>query len=136
MKIDAYLSFEGRAEEAIQFYQKVLGAEVLMQMRFKEAPPEVTAQMGPGSGDKIMHAALRIGDSTVMASDGHCTGKGSFHGIALSLTLKDEAEVQRRYAALAEGGQAQLAPHKTFFAHSFGMLADKFGVQWMVIAPL
>lgn len=136
MHIDAYLSFEGRAEEAINFYRKALGAEVVMLMRFKEAPPEVTAQMAPGSADKIMHAALRIGDSMVMLSDGHCTGQNAFKGVSLSMTAKDEAEVQRRYAALAEGGQAQLPPHKTFFAHCFGMLADRFGVQWMVIAPL
>lgn len=135
MKIEPYLSFEGRCEEAIEFYRKALGAEVTMLLRFKEAPPEVTSQMSPGSGDKVMHASLRIGETTLLASDGHCTGKGSFHGVSLSLTAKDEADAQRRFAALAEGGQVQLALHQTFFARCFGMLADRFGVQWMVIVP-
>jgi PhnB protein len=135
MKIDAYLSFEGRCEEAIHFYRKALGAEVEMLMRFREAPPEAQANMTPGTGDKVMHASLRIGDSTVMLSDGYCTGSSSFKGISLSLTVRDEAEAEQRYAALAEGGQAQLPLHKSFFARSFGMVADRFGVQWMVIAP-
>lgn len=135
MKIDAYISFEGRCEEAIQFYRQALGAQVLMQMRFKEAPPEAQAQMTPGTGDKVMHASLSVGESTLMMSDGMCTGKGVFKGVSLSLTVRDEDEAQRRYAALAEGGQAQLPLHKTFFARSFGMVADRFGVQWMVIAP-
>ncbi|HZR35989.1 MAG TPA: VOC family protein [Nevskia sp.] len=136
MKIDAYLSFEGRCDEAIAFYRKALGAEVAMLMRFKEAPPEVVSQMAPGSLDKVMHAALSIGDSTVMMSDGYCTGKSVFQGISLSLTVKDEAEAKRRYEALAEGGNASLPLHQTFFARSFGMVTDRLGIQWMVIAPV
>jgi PhnB protein len=136
MHIDPYLSFEGRAEEAINFYRKALQAEVVMLMRFKEAPPEAQAQMAPGTGEKVMHASLRIGESTLMLSDGYCTGSSAFKGISLSLTVRDEAEAEQRYAALAEGGQAQLPLHKTFFARSFGMVADRFGVQWMVIAPV
>ena len=136
MNIEPYLSFEGRCQEAIDFYSKALGAEVIMLMRFKEAPPEVVGQMSPGSADKVMHAALRIGGSTVLASDGHCTGKGTFQGISLSLTAKNEAEAKKCYDALAEGGQATLPLHQTFFARSFGMVTDRLGVQWMVIVPV
>ena len=137
MKIDAYLNFDGRCEEAINFYRKALGAEVGMLLRFKEAPPEAQAQMTPGTGEKVMHAALSVGESTLLMSDGHCTGaQGVFKGISLSLTVQDEAEAQQRYAALAEGGQAQLPLHQSFFARSFGMVADRFGVQWMIIAPI
>jgi PhnB protein len=134
MKVEAYLSFEGRAAEAIEHYRKALGAEVIMQMLFKEAPPEV--QASPESANKVMHAALKIGESSVLVSDGQCSGKGVFQGISLSLTVKDEAEAERRYAALAEGGKALMPLSKTFFARSFGMVADRFGVQWMVIAPI
>jgi PhnB protein len=136
MKIDAYISFEGRCEEAINFYRQALGAQVAMLLRFKEAPPEAQANMTPGTGEKIMHATLGIGESTLLMSDGMCTGKGVFKGVSLSLTVQDEDEAQRRYAALAEGGQAQLPLHKSFFARSFGMVADRFGVQWMIIAPV
>lgn len=133
MKAEPYLSFEGRANEAIEHYRKAVGAEVILLHRFKEAPPEM--QASPESADKVMHAALRIGETTVLVSDGQCSGKGVFQGISLSLTVKDEAEAQRCYGALAEGGKALMPLHKTFFARSFGMIADRFGVQWMVIAP-
>jgi PhnB protein len=136
MKVEAYLSFEGRAGEAIEYYRKALGAEVILQMLFKEAPPEVQVQISPESAGKVMHAALQIGDSTILLSDGQCSGKSTFQGISLSLTVKDEAEAERRYAALAEGGKTVLPLHKPFFAKSFGIVADRFGVQWMLIAPV
>ena len=134
MKIEAYLSFEGRADEAIEFYRKALGAEVTMLMRFKEAPVE--AQVTPESKDKVMHASLRIGESQLLMSDGYCSGKSSFQGTSLSLTVKDEAEAEQRFKALSDGGKVVLALHKSFFARSFGIVADRFGVQWMVIAPV
>ena len=133
MQVQPYLSFEGRCEEAINFYRNALGAEVIMMMRFKEAPDQ--SMMTPGTGEKIMHASLRIGDSTVMASDGHCMGKATFQGISLSLTLANDAEAKRLFDALANGGQVQMPLAKTFFATSFGMVADKFGVAWMVYVP-
>jgi len=135
MFINPYLSFEGRCQEAIDFYGRALGAKVEMLMRFKEAPPEAQAQMAPGNGDKVMHASLKIGDTSVMLSDGYCTGKSVFQGISLSLTVKDEAEAKKHYDALAEGGQAIVPLHQSFFARSFGMVADRLGVQWMIIAP-
>jgi len=133
MQIQPYLFFEGRAEEAAEFYKAKLGAEVTMLMRNKDAPEKPPPGMlPPGSENKVMHMALRIGDTTVLASDGSCKGKPNFQGISLSLTVKDAAEAAKVFAALAAGGQVQMPLGKTFFSPSFGMVADKFGVGWMV----
>lgn len=132
MPISPYLMLDGRCEEAIEFYKKNLGATVKNLMRFKEAPPE--ANCAPTAAEKIMHACLDIGGSQVMASDGSNTGKAEFKGISLTLEVKDEAEADKMFAALSEGGQVQMPLAKTFFAKKFGMVADKFGVSWMVIA--
>lgn len=133
MRVEPYLSFEGRCDEALAFYRKAVSAEVTMLMRFKEAPDQ--SMMSPGSGDKVMHAAVKIGNSVVMASDGMNTGKADFHGIALTITADNDADAKRVFGALSEGGQVNMPLTKTFFASSFGMLADKFGVGWMVITP-
>lgn len=137
MQVQPYLFFEGRTEEAIDFYRKVLGAEVTMLMRFKDSPPPTQPNAHPpGSADKVMHAALRIGDTVVMASDGNCSGKPNFQGVSLSLTAASDAEAERVFAALSEGGQVRMPLAKTFFASRFGMLADRFGLGWMiVVAP-
>jgi len=133
MQIQPYLFFEGRAEEAAEFYKSKLGAEVTMLMRNKDAPEKPPPGMlPPGSENKVMHMALRIGDTTVLASDGSCKGKPNFQGISLSMTVKDEAEAKKVFAALSEGGQVQMPLGKTFFSPSFGMVADRFGVSWMV----
>lgn len=129
--IEPYLFFDGRCEEAIEFYRKNLGAEVEMMMRFKENPEP--GYNPPGSGEKVMHASIRIGESRVMVSDGQCAGKPSFQGFSLSLTAADEKEADRLFAALAEGGKVQMPMAKTFFSPRFGMVADRFGVSWMVI---
>ena len=134
MQVQPYLFFDGRCEEAIEFYKKALGAKIEMMMRFKESPePPPPDMCPPGSEDKIMHSALRIGDTTVMASDGRAQGKPKFEGFALSINAKDEAEADRTFAALAEGGKVQMPLEKTFFAKRFGMVADRFGVGWMII---
>ena len=134
MQIQPYLFFDGRCDEAIEFYRRALGAEVTMLMRFKESPDPESAPAG--GADKVMHASLRIGETTVMASDGHCLGKPDFQGFALSITLPDETQVERIYAALADGGKVQMPLAKTFFSSRFGMVADRFGVSWMVyVAP-
>jgi PhnB protein len=130
MQVQPYLFFEGRCEEAVEFYRRAVGAEVTMLMRYKDSPEP--AMCAPDSGDKVLHASLRIGDSTVLVSDGRCGGRPSFQGFSLSLTVRDDAQAQRRFAALAEGGQVQMALARTFFASSFGMVADRFGVLWMV----
>lgn len=140
MQVQPYLFFEGRTEEAIEFYKKALDARVEMVMRYKDGPPE----MGAGDeisktkrppADKVMHASFRIGDTQVMASDGECAGRPSFQGFSLSVTARDEAEAKRRFAALAEGGKVQQPLIKTFFSPAFGMVTDRFGVGWMVVVP-
>jgi PhnB protein len=134
MQIQPYLNFNGRCQEAIDFYKRALGAEVQMLMHFKDCPePQQSAMISPESKDKVMHAALKIGDTTVFASDGRCTGTASFQGISLSLSAKNEAEAQRLFGGLADGGQVQMPLAKTFFSPSFGMVADRFGVSWMVL---
>jgi PhnB protein len=134
MQIQPYVFFDGRCEEAIEFYGNAIGAKVEMMMRFKDAPPDTPAS--PEHAQKVMHAALRVGDTVVLASDGRCTGNPNFQGFALSLTAKDDAEAARLFEALGKGGQVQMPLSKTFFSSSFGMLADRFGVSWMVyVAP-
>ncbi len=136
MLVQSYLFFDGRCEEALEFYRKTLGAEVTMLMRFKDAPePHQPGMCPPGSENKVMHASFRIGDTTVMASDGRCQGKPSFQGFSLSLTAKNDAEAERLFGALSAGGQVVMPMAKTFFASRFGMAADRFGVSWMVIVP-
>jgi PhnB protein len=137
MRVETYLFFDGRCEEAIEFYKKVLGAEVTMLMRFKDSPePPQPGMIPPGSENKIMHVSFRVGDTTVMASDGRCTGQANFQGFSLSLTVANEAEADRKFAALADGGQVQMPLAKTFWSPRFGMVTDRFGVGWMVsVAP-
>ncbi len=137
MQVQPYLFFEGRSEEAVEFYRKALGAEVTMLMRFKDSPaPPEAGMCPPGAENKIMHVSFRIGDTTVLASDGRCQGRPGFQGFALSLTVANDAEADRRFAALADGGQVQMPLSKTFFSSRFGMVADRFGVSWMIyVAP-
>lgn len=134
MQVQPYLFFDGRCEEALEFYRKALGAEVTMLLRIKDSPePPPPDMCPPGSGNKVMHTSFRIGDTEVMASDGKCSGKPDFQGFSLSLTARDGAEGERLFAALADGGQVQQPLSKTFFSPLFGMVADRFGVSWMVI---
>ena len=132
MQVTPYLMFDGRTEEAIEFYKKAVGATVEMMMRFKDNPDK--SMCAPGAENKVMHSCLKIGDTAVMASDGRNTGKPDFKGISLSVNAKDEAHADQMFGALGEGGQVQMAMTKTFFAKRFGMVADKFGVSWMIIA--
>ena len=131
MQIQPYLFFDGRCEEALEFYRRALGAEVPVLMRWKDAPDPAMAM--PGAEDKIMHARFRVGETTVMASDGRSQGQPHFQGFALNLTAADEAEADRLFAAVGEGGQVQMPLAKTFFSPRFGMVADRFGVSWMVL---
>jgi PhnB protein len=137
MPIQPYLFFNGRCEEAIDFYKKALGAEVTMLMRFKDSPePPPPGAVPPGHETKVMHASFRIGDSEIMASDGCSDGTApAFQGFSLSLPARDEAEADRFFAALSEGGKVEMPLGKTFFSPRFGMVADRFGVNWMVIVP-
>ncbi len=134
--IQPYLFFGGRAEEAIDFYRRALGAEVEMMMRFKDSPePCPEGMVPPGSEGKIMHACIKIGGASVMASDGDCKSKPAFQGFSLSYTASDEKTADRVFNALGDGGQVQMPLNKTFFSPRFGMVADKFGVSWMVYVP-
>ena len=134
LMVQAYLFFDGRCEEAIEFYRKALGAEVDMLMRFKDSPePPQPGMHPPGSENKVMHANLRIGDTEIMASDGRCMGKPNFEGFALSIRVPTEAEADRRFTALGDGGKVQMPLAKTFFSPRFGMVTDRFGVLWMIL---
>jgi len=132
MQVQPYLFFDGRCEEALDFYKKTLGAKVDMLMRFKEAPDQ--SMVAPGSGEKVMHCAFCVGDTQVLASDGRCMGKPNFQGFALTITARDDAEAERLFGALGDGGQVQMPMSETFFASRFGMVADRFGASWMVLA--
>ena len=140
MLVQSYLFFNGRCEEAIAFYQKALGAQVTMKMRFKENPEPPSEGCGPDGGaipgENIMHASFKIGETEVMASDGMGTGQPEFKGFSLSLTAASDAEANRLFNALADGGKVEMPIMKTFYASSFGMVVDRFGVSWMVIKPL
>jgi PhnB protein len=132
MTIQPYLFFEGRCDEAISFYRKAVDAEIAMLMRYKDAPQ---GNACPGATpDKVMHATLRIGDATVMASDGNCSGKPNFEGFGLSLGAATDADANRLFGNLTEGGTVVTPLQKTFFASSFGMVRDRFGILWMVMA--
>lgn len=133
MTVQPYLSFEGRCEEAIEFYRKALGAEVQMLLRMKDSPdPYPPGMLPPGGEDKVLHSTLRIGDSTVMASDGECNGSPNFGGISLALSVSSDEEAARVFEALADGGQVTMPLSKTFFSSGFGLLTDRFGVSWMI----
>ncbi len=135
MNVQPYLSFEGRAQEALDFYKGAIGAKVDVVMHFKDAPPEMQSQMSPESKDKVMHAAFHIGDTQVMATDGQCSGKSVFSGISLTLNASSNGEAEKLFGALGQGGKVTMPMSETFFAHRFGMVADKFGVNWMVLNP-
>jgi PhnB protein len=135
MQVQPYLFFDGRCEEAIEFYKKTLGAKVEMMMRFKENPDkDKNPGCMPADDNKIMHASFKVGDTMVMGSDGMAAGgKPEFKGFSLTVSAKDEAEAEKTFAALSDGGKVEMPLTKTFFSSKFGMLNDKFGIGWMVI---
>ena len=133
MEIQPYLLFNGRCDEAIAFYRAALGAEQVTLMRFKDSPEKLDpARVSPAMADKVMHAQIRIGESVILLSDGACAGETGFGGFNLTLTVRDKAEADRAFAALTEGGKAQMPLTKTFFSPRFGMAQDRFGVGWIV----
>ena len=136
MKVQAYVSFSGRCEEALEFYKKSIGAEVTGLMRWKDNPDAVM-QSPHGYEEKIMHAAFRIGETELMADDGMGQAQAEFKGMTLAIAVAEDAEAKRIFTALGEGGSVTMPLMKTFWTSSFGMLTDKFGVPWMVnvVAP-
>jgi PhnB protein len=135
MQVQPYLFFDGRCEEAIEFYKAKLGADVTMLMRYKDAPSPQPGMTPPGGENKVMHAHLRIGDTDVLASDGRCEGNPSFKGFSLSVIASSDDDAEKVFTALSDGGEVQMPLGKTFFSSSFGMVADRFGVSWMVYVP-
>ncbi|HEX3506338.1 MAG TPA: VOC family protein [Xanthobacteraceae bacterium] len=133
MQVQPYLFFDGRADEAIEFYKKAVGATPRMLMRFKDAPDQ--SMITPESKDKVMHAAVDIGDTTVLISDGHCAGQMEFKGFSLAYSARNESEADKVFGALSDGGKVTMPLAKTFFSPRFGMLTDKFGVGWMILVP-
>jgi PhnB protein len=132
MEVQPYLFFDGRCDEALEFYKQTIGAKVSTLMRWKDCPDE-SARSGPNA-DKVMHAHVQVGDTAILASDGRNTGAPKFEGFALTITAPSEAEADRMFAALSAGGEVTMPMAKTFFSPRFGMLADKFGVHWMILA--
>lgn len=137
MKVETYIFLEGRTEEALDFYVKKLGAKVEMRMRYSESPNPVPQQMlPPGGAGKIMHASFMLGDTRIMASDGHVEREPAYESFSLAITAPDEKEARRMFDALAsEGGEVRSPLQKTFFSPCFGMARDKFGIGWMVLVP-
>jgi len=135
--VQPYLFFNGNCEQAVEFYRKALGAKIEMMMRFKESPePAPPGMVPPGFENKIMHSSFTIGETTLMASDGCSAEKANFQGFSLSISVPNEAEADRVFAALAEGGKVGMPLAKTFWSPRFGMLEDRYGVGWMVsVAP-
>lgn len=131
MQVQPYLFFDGRCEEAIDFYKKAIGANVETLMRWKDNPDQSACT--PQNANKVMHVSVKIGDVSVLASDGRSEGKPEFKGFALTISAKTEGEADKLFAALSDGGQVQMPLTKTFFSPKFGMCADKFGVGWMVL---
>jgi PhnB protein len=132
LQVQPYLFFDGRCDEALEYYRRALGAEVTALMRFKEGPD--SSMCAPNSGDKVMHASFRVGETLIMASDGNCGGKPKFEGFSLAIAAPSDADAKRFFDNLADGGQVQQPLTNTFFASSFGMVVDRFGVGWMVMA--
>jgi len=131
--VQSYVFFDGKCEEALEFYQRTLGAEVTMLMRYKDSPEPPPPDCGPRDPNKVMHAQFRIGETVILCSDGRATGNPKFEGFALALTVKTEADADQAFNALAGGGKVEMPLAKTFFSPRFGMVMDKFGVFWMVL---
>jgi PhnB protein len=133
MTVSPYLFFNGRCQEAIDFYKRALGAEVSTLMRFRDAPPEAQRSMQPENADKVMHADLKIAGATVLMSDGRGSGTLAFEGFALCVEPRSRDEAERLFTAISDGGEVRMPMAETFFSPGFGMAADRFGVGWIVV---
>jgi PhnB protein len=134
MNVQPYLFFEGRCEEALEFYQRAIGAKVTFMMRNHESPePHAPGALPAGAERKVLHAAFQVGDTTILASDGMCSGAPSFQGVSLALEVENAAAAERRFAALADGGTVRQPLITTFFSSKFGVVSDRFGVSWMIV---
>ena len=130
--IQPYLYFAGRCEEALAFYRTALGAQLGPVFHFKDSPqPFPPGTLSAGFEHKIMHASFTVGATTIMASDGF-DDKNTFSGFSLALNLPTIAEVDHAFNALAEGGQIRMPLAKTFWSPRYGVLTDRFGINWKV----
>lgn len=137
MQLNAYLNFPGHTEEAFNFYKSVFGGEFATLQRFKDTPHG--AEMSAEEQEKLMHVALPVGDNMLMGSDalesmGQKTTMGN--NMSLSLHPKTKEEADRIFKGLSEGGQVTMPLADTFWNAYFGMLTDKFGIQWMINVDL
>ena len=124
--VNPYIAYKGTCQEAIDFYKQALGAELIFSQTWGESPMSEA-----GFEDKIMHATIKIGDSTIMMCDdprNETTGSN----ISLAIGLNDKDIAHKYFDGLAEGGQVTMPLDKTFWAEAFGMLTDKFGINWMI----
>jgi PhnB protein len=134
MQVNPYLIYDGNCQEALKFYQKVLGARIEATHRYGEGPPEM--QVAPEHKDRIMHARLTIDGEVLMASDAYPGNFQKPQGFSVSLQVEDPTDAERRFKALADGGSINMPFGKTFFSKGFGMCVDKFGIPWMVNCPM
>jgi len=125
-----YLSFNGECEAAFRFYEKVLGGEILMMMRYADAPPDVPRT--PEIANRVMHVRLRVGDRLLMGGDAPSQFFSKPQGFSVSIMVDDPAEAERVFAQLGDAGKIMMPIGPTFWAQRFGMLIDKFGTPWMV----
>ena len=125
-----YLFFSGTCTKAVQFYRDRLGADVRALVRFRDLPGA-----SPDAGDKVMHAELAIGQSTIFASDGRRDDGSNGTGYAISLQAANDREAERLFAALADQGTIEIPLMTTPFASRFGKAVDRFGTPWMVTTP-
>lgn len=135
MAIEPYLYFNGRCEEALRFYEEALAARIETIVRFRESPVPFSRALPEGWGEKVMHASFLIGDARVLASDADTDEPAQFRGFALNVNFTSEADARRAFSRLSEGGRVDMAIGPTFYAACFGMVTDRFGVQWMVMVP-
>lgn len=134
MHVQPYLFFNGRCEEALDYYEKHLGAKINAKMRYSDAPPS-DRPSSDASGEHIMYSNFTLGDTVLMASDDCVNADVKFQGFSLSLTMSSKDEADRAFNALADGGTVHAPLGQTFFSPYFGMVVDRFGISWMVIIP-
>jgi len=130
MQLNAYLTFNGQCEEAFKFYERCLGGKIVAMMPHEGTP--VAEHVPAEWRNKILHARLTVGDQVMMGSDAPPGRYEEPKGFSVSVQIKDPAEAERIFQALAENGKVQMPIQQTFWAARFGMLMDQFGIPWMI----
>ena len=130
MELNPYLTFDGQCEAAFEFYERCLGGKIVTMMNHEDSP--IADQVPADWGKRIMHARLTVGDSVLMGSDSPPEHYEEPKGFSVALQLKQPAEAERVFQALAEGGTVLMPIQQTFWATRFGMLVDRFAIPWMI----